>query len=91
MDGFTDAGSSPADSTNFMNIEIIGWVATAILLFGYYLNAKKYIYSWLVWLTGNTAMLIYAWLIESHSVAFLSIALMGLNLYGYFSWKSEGK
>ena len=33
-----------------INIEWLGWVATAILLIGYYLNAKKYTCSFIVWL-----------------------------------------
>lgn len=72
-----------------MNIEILGWIATAILLVGYYLNAKKYISSFIIWFTGNALMGIYAYVIESFSVVALSIVLMVLNLYGYNSWKSD--
>ena len=72
-----------------MNIEILGWIATAILLIGYYLNAKKYISSFIIWFTGNALMGIYAYVIESFSVVALSIVLMILNLYGYNSWKSD--
>ena len=72
-----------------MNIEILGWIATAILLIGYYLNAKKYISSFIIWFTGNALMGIYAYVIESFSVVALSIVLMVLNLYGYNSWKSD--
>ena len=70
-----------------MNIEILGWVSTVILLIGYYLNAKKLLSSWCFWVIGNTGMLIYALLIQSYSVAFLSIILIGMNIYGYISWK----
>ena len=72
-----------------MNIEILGWIATAILLIGYYLNAKKYISSFIIWFTGNALMGIYAYVIESFSVVALSIVLMVLNLYGYNNWKSD--
>ena len=70
-------------------IELIGWTATALLLIGYYLNAKKILNSWLVWLTGNSVMLIYALFIESYSVAFLSIVLVFLNIYGFRSWRKN--
>ena len=70
-----------------MNIELIGWIATALLLLGYYLNANKQISSWSFWFIGNGTMLVYAVLIGSHSIACLSIVLMGLNIYGYVSWK----
>ena len=69
--------------------EILGWTATALLLVGYYLNAKQYIYSWLVWLVGNAMMMIYAMLIQSYSVAFLSIVLVFLNIFGFYSWRKN--
>ena len=72
-------------------IELLGWLATLVLLVGYYLNAKKLISSWVLWFIGNSAMLIYALLITSYSVAFLSVVLMGMNVYGYISWKNESK
>ena len=70
-----------------ISVELIGWVATALLLIGYYLNANKQISSWSFWFIGNATMLAYALLIQSYSVACLSLALMGLNIYGYISWK----
>ena len=70
-----------------MSIEILGWIATVTLLVGYYLNAKKMLGSWIVWFHGNALMLIYALAIHSYSVAFLSIILMAMNVYGYLSWK----
>jgi len=69
--------------------EILGWTATALLLVGYYLNAKQYIYSWLVWLVGYSMMMIYAMLIQSYSVAFLSIVLVFLNIFGFYSWRKN--
>ena len=72
-----------------IDTELIGWVATLLLLVGYYLNAKQILLSWIVWLHGNALMLIYALMINSYSVAFLSVALMILNVYGYISWKKN--
>ncbi len=74
-----------------MYVEILGWISTLILLVGYYLNAKKLISSWCFWLCGNTGMLVYATLINSYSVAFLSVVLMIMNVYGYISWKNQLK
>ncbi|MBT3479631.1 MAG: hypothetical protein HOA15_02770 [Candidatus Marinimicrobia bacterium] len=70
-------------------IELLGWIATALLLIGYYLNAKKNLNSWLVWLVGNSVMLIYALFINSYSVAFLSVVLVFLNIYGFRSWRKN--
>jgi nicotinamide riboside transporter PnuC len=72
-----------------ISIEYLGWIATATLLVGYYMNAKQLLTSWIVWFFGNLFMLIYALVINSYSVAFLSIALMALNIYGYRSWKQN--
>ena len=70
-------------------IELIGWVATMMLLVGYYFNARRKIYSWIIWLFGNNIMFFYALLIQSYSIAFLSAALACLNIYGYVSWKKN--
>ena len=70
-----------------IDTELIGWVATILLLIGYYLNAQKKIISWIIWIVGNSTMLIYALLIQSESIAFLSFVLVLLNIYGYVSWK----
>jgi len=72
-----------------MNVEILGWLATVLLLLGYFTNAQKKRYSWLVWMAGNTLMGTYAYFIDSTSVLFLSIILIGLNLYGYNKWKAD--
>ena len=63
-----------------ISIEWLGWLATATLLVGYYMNAKQLLTSWIVWFFGNGFMLVYALIIQSYSVAFLSIALMALNI-----------
>jgi len=72
-----------------ISIEWVGWLATILLLIGYYLNAKKNIQSWIVWVVGNTTMLIYAFVIHSYSIVFLSFTLILLNVYGYISWKQN--
>tara|TARA_B100000579_G_C22245593_1_gene582481 strand:+ start:85 stop:315 length:231 start_codon:yes stop_codon:yes gene_type:complete len=74
-----------------MNVEVLGWIATAILLSGYWANARQKLYSWIIWMIGNSLMLIYAFLINSSSVMFLSIVLIGMNIYGYFNWKRDNK
>lgn len=72
-----------------MYIELLGWLATGILLFGYFTNAHQKRYSWLIWFVGNGIMSVYAHLIGSMSVVVLSIVLMILNLYGYNKWKAD--
>lgn len=70
-------------------VEILGWFATVLLLVGYYFNARKKISSWIIWVIGNSTMLVYAYLITSSSIMFLSFVLVLLNIYGYNSWKKD--
>ena len=67
----------------------LGWIATGLLLTGYYLNAKQVVYSWIVWFFGNSLMFMYAIFIESYSLAFLSIVLVFLNIFGWRSWRKK--
>ena len=69
--------------------EILGWIATSMLLVGYYTNAHQKRYSWIIWFVGNGLMSLYAHLIGSMSIFTLSIVLMILNLYGYNKWKTD--
>ena len=72
-----------------MYIEFLGWIATALLLVGYYTNAHQKQYSWLIWFVGNGIMSVYAHLIGSMSILTLSIVLMIINLYGYNKWRAN--
>ncbi len=75
---------------NFM-INLLGWTGTSFILFGYYLNAKQSVTSWIVWFLGNLLMLLYSIFIEAWPQAVLNAALLGLNVYGYIEWKKNEK
>ena len=72
-------------------MEIIGWIGTALILLGYYLNAHKKTSSWMVWFTGNTAMLLYSLNIMAWPQFTLAIALMILNIYGWLNWSKDDR
>ena len=72
--------------TKTILIELIGWIGTFFIPLGYYLNANKLMSSWYAWFIGNLLLMIYS--IYMNVVA-LAIILMGLNIYGYFSWKEN--
>ena len=40
-------------------MDLLGWVASILSIFGIYLNAKKNIWCWYVWLVSNVGWLIY--------------------------------
>ena len=68
-------------------INLLGWLATSLILLGYYLNAKQDTSSWIVWFVGNLCMLVYSLLIQAWPQVGLAIALLCLNVYGYIEWK----
>ena len=72
-----------------MLYEMIGWIATMLILIGYYLNAKKYISSWTLWFLGNLLMMIYSIGIGANPQIVLAFILMVLNIYGYIKWKKD--
>jgi len=69
---------------------ILGWVGTGLVLVGYYLNANKYVSSWIAWFSGNLMILLYSFYIEAYPMVVLNIFLLCMNVYGYMKWvKSE--
>ena len=73
----------------YVVFDIIGWLGTICILFGYYLNAQKYNSSWVVWFLGNLFMLVYSVYIKANPQVLLAVVLMGLNVYGYLNWRKS--
>ena len=74
----------------FVVFDIIGWLGTVCILFGYYLNARKLDLSWIVRFLGNLFMLVYSVKINANPQVLLAVVLMGLNVYGYLNWNKNG-
>ena len=74
-----------------MVFDIIGWLGTVCILFGYYLNAKKLDMSWIVWYLVNLFMLVYSVKINACPQVLLAVVIMGLNVYGYLNWRKISK
>ena len=74
---------------NFNYIELIGWTGFLFIIFGYYLNAKKYSYCFFIWGVGNILFILYANLINSIPMFFMSIFTLGMNVYGYLQWNKN--
>jgi len=73
----------------FSNIEILGWLGFLFIIFGYYLNSKKYIICFYLWGIGNITFAIYAYKIDSIPMLFMSLLTLGINVYGYIQWKNN--
>ena len=74
---------------NDLLINSLGWVGFLLILFGYYVNAKKKIYCFFIWGVGNTIYFIYGYIIDALPVMAMSIFILGMNIYGYFSWTNK--
>ncbi len=70
-------------------INYVGWVGFLLILFGYYLNAKKSIYCFLLWIIGNSIYFIYGFIIDALPVMAMSIFILIMNIYGYYSWSNK--
>ena len=70
-------------------INYVGWVGFLLILFGYYLNAKKSIYCFLLWIIGNSIYFIYGFIIDALPVMAMSIFILIMNIYGYHSWSDK--
>ena len=74
---------------NINYIELIGWVGFLFIIYGYYLNAKKYPICFYIWGIGNILFLSYAALINSFPMLFMSMFTFGMNIYGWSQWKKK--
>ena len=74
-------------NTNY--IELIGWIGFLFIIYGYYLNAKKYQNCFYIWGIGNILFLLYAALIHSFPMLCMSIFILGMNAYGWSQWNKN--
>ena len=69
----------------------LDWIGVVFNLVGCYLNAKKKMSCWLVWIAGNTVWLIYWFPKSEYAAIILTIVYSVLNVYGYRCWKKMAK
>ena len=70
-------------------IEMRGWIGFVFILMGYYLNAKQNIKCFYIWGLGNILFMIYALLISAPPQVAMSLFVLGMNVYGYNSWRNS--
>mgnify|MGYP001257454700 CR=1 FL=1 len=71
---------------SFNFIELIGWLGFLFIIYGYYLNSKKYSKCFYIWGCGNILFLLYAICINSSPMLFMSMFTLGMNVYGWRQW-----
>jgi hypothetical protein len=66
-------------------IDIIGWIATGLVLIGYWLNSNQLHYqAMIVWISGDIGYITYDILQKIYPHLMLSCFIIILNLYGIY-------
>jgi len=74
-------------------IEVLGWISTALILLGAFVNAKGfYKYAMGIWIVGDIGWIIYDVSIHNISHMFLSLVIISINVFGiYRIWKQSSE
>lgn len=68
-----------------MNIEILGWVATLIIIVSFLVNDIKTLRTFS--LIGAILWIIYGFVIQSSSIVFLNLVIVGIQIYKLYKIK----
>ena len=71
-----------------MNIPL-DWIGVVLNVWGVYLNAKKNIWCWFLWIIGNGVWIVYWWPKREWAVITITVIYLGMNFYGYREWKKD--
>ena len=69
--------------------EIIGWIGNICFFMGITLIARKHRVGFHYNSGGNLCYLIQSIIMDNISLVVLSLALIGLNIYGYWNWRKK--
>ena len=68
-----------------MNIEILGWVATLVIIVSFLVNDIKTLRTFS--LIGAILWVIYGFAIQSSSIVFLNLVIVGIQIYKLYKIK----
>tara|TARA_B100000579_G_C22284235_1_gene599677 strand:+ start:353 stop:580 length:228 start_codon:yes stop_codon:yes gene_type:complete len=71
---------------NFVTIDILGWSGFLLILLGYYLNAKKKLFCFVIWGFGNIIYICYGYIINALPLMAMSFFILLMNIFGYLNW-----
>ena len=69
-------------------LDIMG---TVLSFAGIYLNAKKIIYCWHVWVVSNVIWILYCIKTREYVTMIMWSGFILANIYGYLQWKKKIK
>jgi nicotinamide mononucleotide transporter len=70
-------------------MELLAWIATVISVVGVFLNARKNIICWPIWLISNILWIIYFFLLKNNPSIVLWIVFSFFNIYGWTQWSKD--
>jgi len=70
-----------------MNWLILSYILMVISIFGLFLNARKNILCWPIWLISSVLWVVYFIHLQEHASIIMWIVYTGFNIYGWFAWK----
>ena len=70
-------------------VNIIGWIGNIFFIIGCWLLAKKRIEGFYFNSGGNVAYATIGIIIKTNSIWFISLWLLGLNIYGIYKWRKK--
>ena len=68
-----------------MNIEILGWVATLIIIISFLVNDIKLLRTFSLF--GALLWVVYGFVIQSSSIIFLNLVIVGIQIYKLYKIK----
>ena len=70
-------------------IDMIGWLGFALILLGYYFNAKKKLYCFYIWGLGNMVYILYGFIINAIPIMAMWVIVLIIKIYGYLNWTKD--
>lgn len=72
-------------------IDILGWVGNIGFLYGAWAFSRRYISAWIAQILANLCYVIQAYLMNNIPLLSISVILIGVNIYGFYSWSKKPK
>ena len=68
-------------------LENLTWLVAIASLIGAFLNARKNVKGFYIWVVTNLCWVAYDIYISQYAQAFLFLAYMGISIYGIVTWR----
>jgi len=68
---------------------MVSWIALALSVIGIFLNAKKIIWCWPVWIVSNIFWIIHTVNAGDTAATVLWFVFLASNMYGAYEWNKD--